>query len=136
NHLRYWLEGPYRRIQVINEAAVESEVYVNRQNEIVFVQEVEFRKGDEGKIVFRATSIDELKAMADYPFDSLLAASDSLVIASRYQRRNHISKILLVNEDGDKVDSVLNFSKPTDQIELTYRIGVGTLYDYIVPDLE
>lgn len=136
NHLRYWLDGPYRKIQIISDAAVESEVYVDQQHEIVYVQEVEFRKGKDEKIIFQATSISELKSIADFPLDSLLTGSDSLVAGSNYQRRNHISKILMVKGDRPVVDSVLSFSKATDQIELTYRIGIGTLYDFIVPDFE
>lgn len=136
NNFTYAIDGPYRRIQVNSQTAVANEVSFDAGGDVIYFQVAVFQMGGVNQIIFKSPTLDGFKDFSKISLDQLIQSSKTDIFPEGKGKNNHVSNIFYVENGNIVKDKTLSFGKPTDTIEISFGIGLGTVRSTLTPDAE
>ena len=134
NNLNYVFDGPYRKIQINKESALENEVSIDKKGNMIYFQTAEFRFNQKERLIFKSPSLEGFKEIGNMKLDNMINSADTLVSPKGKGKRNHKSMNLYIDNGRVLPDS--NIGCGRGMINFGIDVGMGTVRTTLTPDLE
>ena len=136
NTMQYDYRSNYRRIQMNSEKVVSTEVFVDRNGNLIYFQKVGFALGEKDELTVKASSVEGLKEIALLDLDAIIEKADAKVSPKGKHTNKHKSAQLSYtnNQFSDSLSRIASSAK--DMIELGLGFGLGTVRSDLTPDFE